>query len=218
MRRNGICCRRLTRLLPRYPDINVELTVDYGLTDIVAERFDAGVRLGEQVAKDMIAVPIGPHMRMAVVGAPAYFAKHGTPKTPRRAGRSCLHQSAASHPRRTLRLGIRERRAELNVRVEGQLCLQHVAGLIVKAALAGMGLASLPQDTCAGRDRQRAAGAGAGGLVPALSRLSPLLSQPPPAIAGASRCWSKRCAIAVRAKARRGVRSSGCHNAWPRPW
>ena len=63
----------LAKLLPGYPDINVEIIVDYGLTDIVAERYDAGVRLGEQVAKDMIAVRIGPDMRMAVVGAPSYF-------------------------------------------------------------------------------------------------------------------------------------------------
>ena len=65
----------LARLLPDYPDINVEVIIDYGLTDIVAERYDAGVRLGEQVAKDMIAVRIGPDMRMAVVGAPSYFAR-----------------------------------------------------------------------------------------------------------------------------------------------
>src|SRR6476620_7532269 len=72
----------LAKLLPRYPDIKVELVVDYGLTDIVAERYDAGVRLGEQVARDMIAVRIGPEMRMAVVGAPAYFAARGKPKLP----------------------------------------------------------------------------------------------------------------------------------------
>src|SRR6185295_16935476 len=72
----------LATLLPRYPDIKVELVVDYGLTDIVAERYDAGVRIGEQVARDMIAVRIGPEMRMAVVGAPAYFAARGKPRLP----------------------------------------------------------------------------------------------------------------------------------------
>jgi DNA-binding transcriptional LysR family regulator len=72
----------LERLLPDYPDIKVELTVDYGLTDIVAERFDAGVRLGEQVAKDMVAVRIGPDLRMAVIGAPSYFARRKRPLTP----------------------------------------------------------------------------------------------------------------------------------------
>src|SRR6266568_68635 len=72
----------LAKLLPDYPDIKVELTVDYGLTDIVAERYDAGVRLGEQVAKDMIAVRIGTDFRMAVVGAPSYLANRPTPKLP----------------------------------------------------------------------------------------------------------------------------------------
>jgi hypothetical protein len=72
----------LARLLPDYPDIKVEIIVDYGLTDIVTERYDAGVRLGEQVAKNMIAVRIGPDMRMAVVGAPSYFTTHKPPKTP----------------------------------------------------------------------------------------------------------------------------------------
>lgn len=70
------------KLLPDYPDIKVEISLDYALTDIVAERYDAGVRLGEQVAKDMIAVRIGPDMRMAVVGAPAYFARRPPPLTP----------------------------------------------------------------------------------------------------------------------------------------
>jgi|SRR3954468_11296753 DNA-binding transcriptional LysR family regulator len=74
---------KLAPLLREYPDIKVEIMIDYGLTDIVAERFDAGVRNGEQVGKDMIAVRIGPDMRMAVVGAPAYFRKRADPKTPR---------------------------------------------------------------------------------------------------------------------------------------
>src|SRR6266704_1228201 len=73
----------LAKLLPRYPDIKVELAIDYGLTDIVAERYDAGVRLGEQVAKDMIAVRIGPDFRMAVVGSRSYFERRKRPQTPR---------------------------------------------------------------------------------------------------------------------------------------
>jgi len=73
---------KLARLLRRYPDIKVEMIVDYGLTDIVAQQYDAGVRGGEQVAKDMIAVRIGPDMRMAVVGAPSYFKEHPEPKKP----------------------------------------------------------------------------------------------------------------------------------------
>src|SRR4051812_37103706 len=72
----------ISRLLPNYPDIKVEIDVDYGLTDIVAERYDAGVRFGEQVAKDMIAVRIGPDVRMAVVGTPSYFATRPEPKSP----------------------------------------------------------------------------------------------------------------------------------------
>jgi DNA-binding transcriptional LysR family regulator len=72
----------IAKLLPNYPDVGVEVTIDYGLTDIVAERYDAGVRLGEQVGKDMIAVRIGPDMRMAAVAAPSYFKARRRPKTP----------------------------------------------------------------------------------------------------------------------------------------
>ena len=79
---DAVLLPKLTKLLPLYPDIKVEITIDYGLTDIAAQRYDAGVRLGEQVAKDMIAVRIGPDMRMAVVGAPSYFAKRSPPKKP----------------------------------------------------------------------------------------------------------------------------------------
>jgi DNA-binding transcriptional LysR family regulator len=72
----------LAKFLPDHPDVHVEIIVDYGLTDIVAEGYDAGVRLGEQVAKDMVAVRIGPELRMAVVGSPSYFEKHPRPETP----------------------------------------------------------------------------------------------------------------------------------------
>jgi len=136
----------LMRLLPRYPDIKVELIIDYGLTDIVAERFDAGVRLGEQVAKDMVAVPIGPQMRMAVVGSPSYFAAHTPPKTPRQ-----LAEHVCINLRLPTRGGLYAWEFEksgrvLNVRVEGQFTF-NTAGLIRKAALAGMGLACLPLDS-----------------------------------------------------------------------
>ena len=73
---------KLAKLLREYPDIKAEIIIDYGLTDIVAQRYDAGVRLGEQVAKDMIAVRIGPDLRMAVVGAPSYFRERSEPRTP----------------------------------------------------------------------------------------------------------------------------------------
>jgi DNA-binding transcriptional LysR family regulator len=135
----------LSKLLPRYPDIKVELVIDYGLTDIVAERYDAGVRLGEQVAKDMIAVRIGPDFRMAVVGAPAYLADRPMPKLP---------QDLTAHQCINLRLptygGIyawefEKRGRAVKVRVEGQLVFNNIA-LRVNAALAGLGLAYLPED------------------------------------------------------------------------
>lgn len=72
----------LAQLLPRHPDIDVQVSVDNNYVDIVAERFDAGIRLGEQLERDMIGIPIGPALRMAVVGSPAYFARHGRPRTP----------------------------------------------------------------------------------------------------------------------------------------
>jgi DNA-binding transcriptional LysR family regulator len=80
---DAVLLPKLAKLLPDYPDIKVEIIIDYGLTDIVAERFDAGVRSGEQVAKDMVAVRIGPDMRMAVVAAPAYFKARPEPNEPR---------------------------------------------------------------------------------------------------------------------------------------
>lgn len=135
----------LAKLLPRYPDIKVELAIDYGLTDIVAERYDAGIRLGEQVAKDMIAVRIGPDLRMAVVGAPAYFKRHPPPKKP---------QDLTAHDCINIRLPTRggiyawefEKRGRgLKVRVDGQLVFNNI-GLRLNAVLAGLGLAYLPED------------------------------------------------------------------------
>ncbi|MCP3477526.1 LysR family transcriptional regulator [Bradyrhizobium sp. CCGUVB1N3] len=135
----------LARLLPRYPDIKVELAVDYGLTDIVAERYDAGVRLGEQVARDMIAVRIAPDMRMAVVGAPAYFTDRPRPKQP---------QDLTEHGCINIRLptygGIyawefEKRGRAMKVRVDGQLVF-NTGTLRMNAVLAGLGLAYLPED------------------------------------------------------------------------
>jgi DNA-binding transcriptional LysR family regulator len=89
---DAILWPRLAKFLEQYPDIKVEITIDYGLTDIVAQRYDAGVRAGEQVAKDMIAVRIGPDVRMAVVGAPSYFRKRSVPKTPQDLiGHNCIN-------------------------------------------------------------------------------------------------------------------------------
>ena len=134
----------LRRLLPQYPDIKVEIVIDYGLTDIVAEQVDAGVRPGEIVAKDMIAIPIGPPMRMAVVGSPAYFAQRPPPRTPRD-----LTQHRCINLRLPAQRGIYawefERSGrEIKVRVDGQLVF-NTAGLILNAALDGFGLAYLTE-------------------------------------------------------------------------
>jgi DNA-binding transcriptional LysR family regulator len=135
----------LAKLLPQYPDIKVEIIIDYGLTDIVAERFDAGVRLGEQVAKDMIAVRIGPDARMAVVGAPSYFARRPRPKTPQDlTDHDCINLRLPTHGG-LYAWEFEKRGRELKVRVEGQWVFNNLT-LRVNAALAGLGLAYLPAD------------------------------------------------------------------------
>jgi DNA-binding transcriptional LysR family regulator len=89
---HSVLSPKLARFLPDYPDIKVEIVTDYGLTDIVAERYDAGVRLGEQVARDMIAVRIGPDVRFVVVGAKSYFARRPPPRTPQDLiGHNCIN-------------------------------------------------------------------------------------------------------------------------------
>jgi len=142
---NAILSPALMKFLPHYPDIKVEITVDHSLIDIVAQRYDAGVRSGEQVAKDMIAVRIGPDLRMAVVGAPSYFAKRSPPKKP---------QNLTEHNCINLRLPtygglyaweFEKGDRELKVRVEGQLVLNGTTQML-NAALAGLGLAYVPQD------------------------------------------------------------------------
>lgn len=136
----------LAKLLPKYPAINVELVIDYGLTDIVAERYDAGVRLGEQIAKDMVAVRIGPDMRMAVVGAPSYFAKHPRPKQPHDlTGHACINLRLPTYGG-VYAWEFEKNGRETKVRVEGQLVFNNIA-LRLEAALAGLGLAYLPDDT-----------------------------------------------------------------------
>ncbi|MBY3329150.1 LysR family transcriptional regulator [Rhizobium laguerreae] len=135
----------LEQLLPHYPDVNVEIIVDYGLTDIVAERYDAGVRLGEQVAKDMIAVRIGPDMRMAVVGAPTYFDSKPTPLTPQDlTDHSCINLRLPTYGS-VYAWEFEKNGHELRVRVEGQLVFNNIA-LRLNAVLAGMGLAYMPED------------------------------------------------------------------------
>ena len=135
----------MERLLPDYPDIKVEIAIGYGLTDIAAERFDAGVRPGEIVAEGMIAVPIGPDMRMAVVGAPSYFARRPRPLTPQDlTAHACINLRLPTHGGLYAWEFERDGR-ELKVRVEGQLVFNTTA-LILKAALAGLGLAYLPEE------------------------------------------------------------------------
>ena len=135
----------LERLLPDYPDIKVEIAIGYGLTDIVAERYDAGVRPGEIVAEGMIAVRIGPDMRMAVVGAPSYFARRNQPQTPQDlTTHACINLRLPTHGGLYAWEFERDGR-ELRVRVEGQLMFNTTA-LILKAALAGFGLAYLPEE------------------------------------------------------------------------
>jgi DNA-binding transcriptional LysR family regulator len=133
---------KLARFLQRYPAVKVETIIDYGLTDMVAERFDAGVRIGEQVAKDMIAVRIGPDMRIAVVGAPSYFTARSEPKRP---------QDLIGHNLRLPTHGglyaweFEKDGRELKVHVEGQLVFNGTFQML-NAALAGFGLADLPED------------------------------------------------------------------------
>lgn len=133
------------RIMAEHPDVHVELSVDSALRDIVADRFDAGVRLGEQVARDMIAVRIGPDLRMAAVAAPAYFAGRPPPRTP---------QDLAQHNCINLRLTtfgglyaweLEKHGRELNVRVDGQFT-SNDARMIIRAARTGLGIAFVPED------------------------------------------------------------------------
>jgi DNA-binding transcriptional LysR family regulator len=136
---------KLGKLLRQYPDIKVEFFMDNGLTDIVAQRFDAGVRFGEQVAKDMIAVRIGPDMRIAVVGAPSYFKRRPVPAKPQDlVDHDCINLRLLTHG--GLYAWEFEKGArELKVRVEGQLVFNGT-GQMLNAALAGFGIAYVPED------------------------------------------------------------------------
>ena len=135
----------LERLLPKYPDIKVEIVIDYGLTDIVAERFDAGVRTGETVASGMISVRIAPDMRMAVVGAPSYFAEREPPKVPQDlTAHGCINLRLPTHGG-VYAWEFEQAGRALNVRVDGQLVFG-TAALIITAARAGFGLAYLTEE------------------------------------------------------------------------
>jgi DNA-binding transcriptional LysR family regulator len=174
----------VARLLMNYPDIRIEIINDYALTDIVAERYDAGVRLGEQVAKGMIALRIGPDFHQVLVGAPSYLARRRRPDTPHDlTAHECINlrlpTSGGLWPWPFVKNG-----RELKVRAEGPLAFNAIS-LILNTALAGLGLAYLPEDLV--RDH-----VAAGRLMPVLADWSPLMTgyhlyypnrQPSPAFA-----------------------------------
>lgn len=136
---------KLAPLLREYPEIKLEFDMSYGFRDIVADRFDAGVRLGNTIDKDMIAVPIGPTLRMAVVASPDYFDRHSMPKTPRElTNHRCINQRMPTSG--GLYVWDFERRGrKINVRVDGPLVF-NTAPPQVDAALAGLGITLLPED------------------------------------------------------------------------
>lgn len=155
----------IARLLPLYPDITIEIATDYRMVDLAEERFDAGVRLGEHLADDMIAVPIGPDVRMIVVGSPAYFATRPPPRTPHD-----LTDHACINLRLPTRGGLYVWEFEkdgrpLNVRVEGPLVVNDM-NLVRQGALAGLGLSIVMED-------QVEADIAEGRLIPVLEDWSP---------------------------------------------
>jgi DNA-binding transcriptional LysR family regulator len=136
---------RLTPLLREYPDITLEFDMSYGFRDIVADRFDAGVRLGNTIDKDMIAVPIGPPLRMAVAASPAYFEIHPKPKTPQDlTAHRCINQRMPSSGGLYV-WDFARRGKQVNVRVDGPLIF-NTAPPQVDAALVGLGIILLPED------------------------------------------------------------------------
>lgn len=138
---------KLTPLLREYPDIHIEFDANHGFRDIVADRFDAGVRLGDTIDKDMIAMPIGPQLRMAAVASPDYFSRHSAPQTPYDLTE---HQCINLRMVRSGAIYVWEfdhEGNELNVRVNGQLTF-NTSEHIVDAALTGLGIAFLPEQEC----------------------------------------------------------------------
>lgn len=145
---NSVLWPKLSRFLPDYPDIKVEIIVDYGMTDIVADRYDLGIRLGEQVAKDMIAVRISPDLTMAVVGAPGYFSRRPPPLEPADLNQhDCINIRLPTHGGIYAWQFSRDGQS-LSIRVHGQLTFNSSTPRL-RAALAGFGLAFLPEDMVA---------------------------------------------------------------------
>ncbi len=171
----------LARLLPEHPDVHVELSVDSGFTDIVAQRFDAGVRLGEALAKNLVAVRIGPDLRMAVVGSPSYFARRPPPTAP---------QDLSAHRCINLRLmsggglyawELEKDGREVRVRVDGQLAFDNI-NLSTRAAESGPRPRLRHGEPSGGADRRGTPCPGARRLVSIVPGLPPLLSQSPPTL------------------------------------
>ena len=136
---------KLAPVLHEYPDVTLEFDMSYGFRDIVADRFDAGVRLGNTIDKDMIAVPIGPPLRMAVVASPSYFARHPKPRTPHDlTSHRCINQRMPTSGGLYV-WDFARRGKQVNVRVDGPLIFNTVPPQI-DAALAGLGITLLPED------------------------------------------------------------------------
>lgn len=142
---HSVLLPRLAPVLREYPDITIEFDMNYGFRDIVADRFDAGIRLGSTIDKDMIAVPIGPELRMAVAASPRYFEGHPIPKTPRDlVSHRCINQRMPTSG--GLYVWDFERRGrKVNVRVDGPLIF-NTSPPQVDAAVAGLGVVLLPED------------------------------------------------------------------------
>jgi DNA-binding transcriptional LysR family regulator len=184
----------LARFLPKYPEIKVEIVIDYGLTDIVAQRFDAGVRPGETVASGMISVRIAPDMRMAVVGAPAYFAERKPPKAPQDlTDHNCINLRLPTHGG-LYAWEFEKHGREMNVRVDGQLVLG-TATFMLMAARAGFGLAYLPEEEV----RSDLESGVSLECLPTGARHFRGITSIIPAVASLRRlspCWLKHCATA----------------------
>jgi len=142
---NSVLWPKLSKVMQDHPGIQVEITVDYTMSDIVAQRYDAGVRVGDQVAKDMIAVRIGPDLRIAVVGSPDYFATRPKPRTPQDlAQHNCINLRLPTHGG-FLPWDFEKNGQEIKLRVTGQWVFNS-SSPIARAALAGQGLAFVPED------------------------------------------------------------------------
>ncbi len=186
---------KIAKFLPEYPDIKVEIIIDYGLTDIVAQRFDAGVRSGEQLAKDMIAVRIGPDMRMAVVGAPPYLAKRSPPMRPQDLmGHNCINLRLPTYGG-LYAWEFEKGKRELKVHVAGQLAFNSTFQML-NAALAGFRLGRCAGGPGTVPSHRRSSQPSARRLVSDLLGIPPLLPKPTPALTG---LWpGGRCASLPR--------------------